>query len=212
MLCTEGDWSRSGRGLFTWRERAPLGQYSSRSYYLDKPMIEPFSEPVSGNGIISYGLTGGGYDLRLASELLVYKNSFGHTIDPKRFKEESYLLQIFDRITIPSGQVIIPAHGYVLGSSLEYLRIPRFLKARCIGKSTYARAGIIVNTTPAEPEWEGHLTIEISNSSPCPAVVYVGEGIAQLEFEVFNGVVEQSYADKKGKYQGQTGVTPPRVQ
>jgi dCTP deaminase len=175
-------------------------------------MIDPFSESVSGNGIISYGLTSAGYDLRLGPEVLVFKNSYGHTIDPKRFKDPNYTREVFDTIAGgPGVAVTIPAHGYILGHSMEYLRIPRNLKARCTGKSTYARAGIIVNTTPLEPEWEGHLTIEISNSSPCPAVVYIGEGIAQLEFERLTDEPEVSYADKGGKYQSQTGVTPAKV-
>lgn len=173
-------------------------------------MIEPFSEGVQGNGIISYGLTSAGYDLRLGNEILVYKNSYGQTIDPKRFKDPDYSEKMYERIH-SSGAFIIPANGYILGSSLEYLRIPRNIKGRCVGKSTYARSAILINTTPLEPGWEGYLTIEIGNISSCTAVVYIGEGIAQLEFEELASWVEKDYAQKDGKYQNQTEVTPPRV-
>ncbi len=178
----------------------------------DKPMIDPFSEAVSGNGIISYGLSSCGYDLRMGQEVLIFKNTSGEAVNPKKFKDHDYRDRMFDVITRSQGEpVTIPAHGYILASSFEYLRIPRFLAARCIGKSTYARSGIIVNCTPLEPEWEGHLTIEISNSSPCPAIVYCLEGIAQLQFELLDKDPEVSYADKSGQYQAQVGVTPPKV-
>jgi dCTP deaminase len=182
--------------------------------FVGEPMIEPFSEPTSGKGRISYGLTSAGYDLRLSPKgILVFKNSYGEVIDPKLFKEEAYRNRVFDELPeFPLGFAItIPAHGYVLGSSLEYLRIPRHLKGRCVGKSTLARSGIIINTTPLEPLWRGYLTIEIGNINPCPARVYVGEGIAQLEFELIEGKVETSYADKNGQYQNQMSTTPARV-
>lgn len=176
------------------------------------PLIEPFSPPVAGNGVISYGLTSAGYDIRLGSEIFTFKNSYGETVDPKRFGDAEYRGKVFDFATYTQGQrVPIPANGYILGNSFEYFRIPRWLKGRCTGKSTYARCGLIVNVTPLEPEWEGHLTIEISNSSPSVVYVYAYEGIAQLEFELLDTDPEVSYKDKQGKYQGQTGVTPARV-
>ena len=176
------------------------------------PMIEPFSEGVSGDGVISYGLSHAGYDLRLAPEILIFKNSFNETVDPKLFGDAAYRARVFDECTVaPHSAVVIPPHGYILGRSLEYLRIPRTLKGRCVGKSTLARSGILVNTTPLEPGWEGHLTIEIGNITPCPAKVYVGEGIAQLEFETLSSPPECDYGDKRGKYQGQLGVTPSIV-
>lgn len=179
-------------------------------------MIEPFSEAVSGNGVISYGLSHAGYDLRLGPEILVFKNSYGEVVDPKRFGEDRYRVWVFDELDYSKTHtefaglaVTIPPHGYILGRSHEYLRIPRHLKGRCVGKSTYARSGILINTTPLEPGWEGHLTIEIGNITPCPAKVYVMEGIAQLEFEVLTAPPEKDYGGKK--YQGQMGVTPARV-
>ena len=183
------------------------------TYHNDSPMIEPFSEAVSGGGVISYGLTHAGYDVRLAGDVLVFNNAHGQTVDPKRFKDLDYRGKLFASIELsPHQAVVIPAHGYILGRTHEYLRVPNYLSARCVGKSTLARCGIIVNTTPLEPGWEGHLTVEISNSCPCPAVVYVMEGVAQIQFERLSATPEKSYADKKGKYQGQTGVTTARVE
>lgn len=184
------------------------------------PMIDPFSEAVSGDGVISFGLTSAGYDLRLGGEVFIFKSSYGETVDPASFKDEEYRKRVFDKVNIPAPTtptprkqrtIIIPAHSYILGHSYEYLRIPRDLKARCVGKSTLARCGVLINTTPLEPGWEGHLTIEIANISPCPVRVYAYEGIAQLEFETLAGEVETDYGDKGGKYQGQQGVTPARV-
>lgn len=186
------------------------------AYYqhTDKPMIEPFSEGVSGKGVISYGLTSAGYDLRLGTKILVFKNTFNQIIDPKNFKDPEYIRMMFDEITVDPNNpkpFSLPPHSYILGTSLEYLRIPRSLKGRCVGKSTLARCGIIVNTTPLEPSWHGLLTIEIANVTPCPVQIYPMEGIAQLEFETLTGEPETSYADKGGKYQGQSDVTPARV-
>ena len=188
-------------------------------------MIEPFSEPVSGNGIISYGLTSAGYDLRLGPEILHFpdrceslcatcsrRGSCDKIADPKAFRNQAYIERFFRKETIAEGNFVwIPPHQYVLGRSLEYLRIPRFLKARCVGKSTMARCGILINTTPLEPEWEGYLTIEIGNITECPAKVYVGEGISQLEFETLSSSPEVSYRDKGGKYNKQVGVQPAIV-
>lgn len=186
----------------------------------EEPMIRPFSETVSGGGVISYGLSSAGYDLRLDREVLTLKNSHGATIDPKRFRAASggqnrdYVNSLFDRRVFDEHDpVVIPAHGYILGTSYEHLSIPDYVLGTCVGKSTYARAGIIVNVTPLEPGWRGHLTIEISNSSPCPAVVYCMEGIAQLIFHQLHGTPEATYTVKPGggKYQGQAGVTLPSV-
>ncbi len=177
-----------------------------------KQMIQPFSEGVQGGGIISYGLTTAGYDLRLGDTLLVFKNSWNKLIDPKRFKDEAYCLKVFDKVMVgesPPFIFEIPAHSYVLGFSLEYLRIPDHLKGRCVGKSTYARCGIVANTTPVEPGWCGHLTIEIANTSPCPVTLYAREGIVQLEIEVLSSLPEMNYATKGGKYQGQSAEPVP---
>lgn len=175
----------------------------------EERMLEPFAEGVDGG--ISFGLTSSGYDLRLACEFKVFKNTYCQIVDPKN-TDPVALARMFDDIRVLMGQTfLIPAYGYVLGRSLEYIRMPRRLKGHCLGKSTYARCGVLINTTPLEPEWEGHLTIEISNLNPNPAVLYPGEGIAQLEFHLTDQLCERSYADKQGKYQHQTGVTPARV-
>lgn len=184
----------------------PVGQH----HEFEHPMIEPFSENVSGNGVISYGLDHAGYCLRLAPEILVFKSTYGEIIDPKFFADPEYRKRVFEE-RLEEKNFVLPAGCYVLGRSHEYLRIPRFLKGRCVGKSTLARAGILINTTPLEPEWEGHLTIEIGNVSGAPVRIHVMEGIAQLEFEQLSAKPQVSYKDKGGIYQGQTGVTPPRV-
>ncbi len=181
-----------------------------------KPMVEPFSEPVSGKGIISYGLTHAGYDIRLGPEIWMFKTNVDEVIDPRRFKDVSYRDKVLTRINIPFGKedgypVVLDPHSYVLGVTLEYFCIPRNIKARVVGKSTLARCAILINTTPAEPLWEGHLTLEIGNLSPLPAVIFVGQGIAQMEFEMLSGEPEVDYAGKGGIYQGQLGVTPARV-
>lgn len=176
------------------------------------PMIDPFSEAVSGNGIISYGLTSAGYDIRLGPEVWVFKNTSGDLINPKLFGDEEYRKKMFDVIIFPDNHpVIIPAHSYILARSLEYFRIPREIKARCVGKSTLARSGVLINTTPLEPEWEGFLTIEIGNITPCPLVIFTAEGIAQVEFETLVYQPKISYKDKQGVYQSQIGVTPSQV-
>ena len=201
-------------------------------------MIEPFSEAVSGGGVISWGVSHAGYDLRLGPEILLFKNSSMQTVDPKAFGDEHYRKRMFDEWVYSKEPVseeiqhlvhhwklngldvtqggcdngyVIPPNSYILGRSFEYLRIPRHLKGRCVGKSTMARSGIIINTTPLEPGWIGYLTIEIGNITPCPAKVFVGEGIAQLEFELLSQSPEKDYAQKRGVYQNQTGVTPSKV-
>ena len=188
----------------------------------DTPMLHPFSEAVSGDGVISYGLSHAGYDLRLGPDILVFKNTLCDEVDPKKFNDGEYQSRVFEKLFYAKGFSIpdepcrimdgnrmrIPAGGYILGRSYEYIQVPNDLKGRCVGKSTYARCGIIVNTTPLEPGWKGHLTIEIGNITPCPAVVYIMEGIAQLEFDLIEPP-EKTYSGKK--YQDQIGVTPARV-
>lgn len=175
-----------------------------------EPLIWPFNEEVSGNGIISYGLTSGGYDVRLdTEEIYVFKGSYGLTVDPKMFGNEEYKMKMFDKVeNIKIGdKVNIPPNGYILAQTMEYINMPRWLKARAVGKSTLARSGILINTTPMEPEWEGHLTLEIANLTSNNAVVYAGEGCSQFEFELLTQKVEKSYKDKKGKYDKQKKVT-----
>ena len=189
-----------------------LVDHQIRKLCIENDMLNPFSESVSGSGIVSYGLTSGGYDLRMDPEVLMFKNTYGEIVDPKRFKEPGFIEKIFDRIRVEPGKpIILPGHNYLLAKSFEYIKMPRNLKARCVGKSTLARVGVIINTTPLEPNWHGFLTIEISNSSPCPVALYPLEGIAQLEFETLAGVCESDYESKGGKYQGQIDVTPAIV-
>lgn len=183
------------------------------------PLLEPFSEAVSGGGKISYGLTTSGYDLRLSphgilqfSTDAVLAMKTGLVVNPKRFKDREYRDRVFDPVEADAeGGVKIPAGGYILGRSVEYFRMPRHLSGTCVGKSTLARSGIIINTTPIEAGWEGYLTIEIGNICNIPATVFVNEGIAQVRFELLSAMPETDYADKGGKYQGQTETTPARV-
>ena len=173
-----------------------------------KGMIEPFevAQVKEKNGVpcISCGVYSYGYDLRVGREFKVFTNLNSAIVDPKSFDSESFI----DR---EGDFCIIPPNSFVLARSLEYFRIPRDILVICLGKSTYARCGIIVNVTPLEPEWEGHITLEFSNTTPLPAKIYAEEGAAQLVFLQAHETCEVSYKDRKGKYQGQTGVTPPRV-
>lgn len=167
-------------------------------------MIEPFVEGQVREGVVSYGLSSYGYDIRVADEYKVFTNVNSAIIDPKEFDAGSFVDY--------SGEIcIIPPNSFALARTVEYFRIPRNVLAVCVGKSTYARCGLIVNVTPLEPEWEGYLTLEISNTTPLPARVYSNEGIAQLLFFESDDPCETSYADRKGKYQNQRGVTPPRL-
>lgn len=172
------------------------------------PMIEPFSEGVQGGGIISYGLSHAGYDLRLGTLIRKFKVDCGEVLDPKRFNDEAYLNRVTytETYKVGDGVIIAPGDGF-LGYSQERISIPDWLKGRCLGKSTYARCFVFPNITPLEPGWEGHLTMEISNLGKLPVKVYVGEGIAQLEFEQLTGLPEVNYEQKGGKYQNQ-GATP----
>lgn len=168
-------------------------------------MIEPFVDEQVSGGIISYGVSSYGYDLRVTDEFKIFTNVRSTVVDPKSFDENTMI------VDYQGPECIIPPNSFVLARSLEYFRIPRNILVICLGKSTYARCGIITNVTPLEPEWEGHLTLEISNTTPLPARIYANEGIAQLLFFEGDPVCETSYADRKGKYQSQTGITVPRI-
>ncbi|MES2186450.1 MAG: dCTP deaminase [Pseudomonadota bacterium] len=171
-------------------------------------MIEPF-EPGQirqrdGQKIISYGTSSYGYDIRCAPEFKVFTNIHSTVVDPKNFDEKSF-------VDFHGDHCIIPPNSFALARTLEYFRIPRNVLTICLGKSTYARCGIIVNVTPFEPEWEGYVTLEFSNTTPLPAKIYAGEGCAQVLFFESDEVCEVSYKDRGGKYQGQHGVTLPRA-
>lgn len=167
-------------------------------------MIDPFVEGQVRAGVISYGLSSYGYDIRVADEYKVFTNVNNAIVDPKHFDPASF-------VDFKGEACIIPPNSFVLARTVEYFRIPRDVLAICLGKSTYARCGLIVNVTPLEPEWQGCLTLEISNTTPLPARVYSNEGIAQILFLQSDELCEVSYADRKGKYQEQRGVTPPRL-
>jgi len=168
-----------------------------------KGMIEPFHKDQVRAGVISYGVSSYGYDMRIAGEFKIFTNN-NTVVDPKCFDSRSF-------IDFSGDVCIVPPNSFVLGRSVEYFRIPREVLAICLGKSTYARCGIVVNVTPLEPEWEGYVTIEISNTSPLPAKIYANEGIAQLLFLQGAEICERSYADKAGKYQAQKGITPAKM-
>ena len=170
----------------------------------DSPMIEPFADRQSNEGIISYGLSSYGYDARVADEFKIFTNVDSAVIDPKNFSDDSFVERKTD-------VCIIPPNSFALARTVEYFRIPRDTLVICLGKSTYARCGIIVNVTPLEPEWEGHVTLEFSNTTPLPAKIYANEGACQFLFLRGEGACDISYADRGGKYQGQRGVTLPRI-
>ena len=169
-----------------------------------KGMIEPFHEDQVGGGVISFGVSSYGYDMRIADEFKIFTNINNTIVDPKNFDPRSF-------VNYSGETCIIPPNSFVLGRSVEYFRIPRDVLVICLGKSTYARCGIVVNVTPLEPEWEGHVTIEISNTTPLPARIYANEGIAQLIFLGSSEICATSYADKSGKYQAQKGITLPKL-
>jgi len=167
-------------------------------------MIEPFADQQVRDGVISYGVSSYGYDMRVADEFRIFTNINSTVIDPKKFDPTSFVEH--------KGDIcVIPPNSFALARSVEYFRIPRSIITICLGKSTYARCGIIVNVTPFEPEWEGFVTLEISNTTPLPARIYANEGIAQVLFLESDEICETSYADKKGKYQAQQGVTLPKL-
>jgi dCTP deaminase len=169
-------------------------------------MIEPFTDGQVRSGAISYGVSSYGYDMRVAPEFRIFTNVLSAVVDPKAFDAKSF-------VEFAGDVCIVPPNSFALARSVEYFRIPRNVLTICVGKSTYARCGIITNVTPFEPEWEGYVTLEISNTTPLPAKIYANEGICQvLFFEADDDdVCEISYADKKGKYQKQTGVTLPKL-
>ena len=167
-------------------------------------MIEPFVETQVRRGVISYGLSSYGYDIRVADEFKIFTNINNTLIDPKAFDPRSF-------IDLKAAECIVPPNSFALARTIEYFRIPRDVLTVCLGKSTYARCGIIVNVTPFEPEWEGTATLEISNTTPLPAKIYANEGIAQVLFFQSDEVCQTSYADKKGKYQTQREVTLPKI-
>jgi len=167
-------------------------------------MIEPFSEQqVSGN-VVSYGVSSYGYDLRVSDEFKIFTNVNSAIIDPKSFDERSF-------VSVRGESVIVPPNSFALARSVEYFRIPRDVLAICVGKSTYARCGILVNVTPFEPEWEGFATLEISNTTPLPAKVYANEGLCQILFFRSDESCETSYGDRTGKYQKQAGIVLPKL-
>lgn len=175
-----------------------------RKMSLEHGMIEPYADGETREGIISYGVSSYGYDMRISDEYKIFTNVHSAVVDPKNFDPQSF-------VDFKGDVCIIPPNSFVLARSIEYFRIPRSILCVCLGKSTYARCGLIVNVTPFEPEFEGHITIEISNTTPLPAKVYSNEGVSQVLFYEADEECEVSYADRKGKYQGQRGVTPPRM-
>lgn len=180
-----------------------------RKMATEQGMIEPFEadqvkHDAQGNRVVSYGTSSYGYDIRCSNEFKIFTNVYSSVVDPKNFDEKS--------LVDFTGEVcVIPPNSFALARTVEYLRIPRNVLTICVGKSTYARCGIIVNVTPFEPEWQGHATLEFSNTTTLPAKIYAGEGVAQVIFLEADEECETSYADRAGKYQGQTGVTLPRM-
>jgi dCTP deaminase len=175
-----------------------------RKMALENRMIEPFADSQVRDGVISYGVSSYGYDIRVADEFKIFTNIYSALVDPKHFDLRSMVDY--------RGEVcLIPPNSFALGRTVEYFRIPRNVLTICLGKSTYARCGIIVNVTPFEPEWEGYVTLEISNTTPLPAKIYAKEGIAQVLFFEADQPCETSYADKKGKYQAQQTIVLPKL-
>jgi dCTP deaminase len=167
-------------------------------------MIEPFADSQVRNGVISYGVSSYGYDIRVADEFKIFTNVFSAIVDPKDFDPKSM-------VDFRGEVCVIPPNSFALARTIEYFRIPRKVLTICVGKSTYARCGIIVNVTPFEPEWEGFVTLEISNTTPLPAKIYANEGIAQVLFFEADEMCDSSYADKKGKYQKQQTIVLPKL-
>ncbi len=175
-----------------------------RKQSLENKMISPFVEAQKSEGIVSYGLSSYGYDARVAPEFKIFTNVDSAIVDPKNFTMNSFVER-------NSDVCIIPPNSFALGRTVEYFKIPRDTLVLCLGKSTYARCGIIVNVTPLEPEWEGHVTLEFSNTTPLPAKIYANEGVCQFLFFQSDEACEVSYKDRAGKYMQQTGVTLPRI-
>src|SRR5580765_2582804 len=175
-----------------------------RRMALEHKMIEPFVDTQVREGVVSYGLSSYGYDIRVADEFKIFTNINNTVIDPKHFDPRSF-------VDIKADMCIVPPNSFALARTIEYFRIPRDVLTVCLGKSTYARCGIIVNVTPFEPEWEGFVTLEISNTTPLPARIYSNEGLCQIIFFQSDEVCEVSYADRKGKYQSQKGIVLPKL-
>lgn len=175
-----------------------------RQMALEHKMIEPFVDNQVREGVISYGLSSYGYDIRVTNQFKIFTNVHSAVVDPKHFNSNSF-------VDFEGDICVIPPNSFVLARTIEYFRIPRSVLTMCIGKSTYARCGLIVNVTPFEPEWEGYVTLEISNTTPLPARIYANEGIAQVIFLEADAVCETSYADRKGKYQAQQEIVLPRI-
>ena len=171
---------------------------------LDNEMILPFEDKQVRGNKISFGLSSFGYDARVSNEFKIFTNVNSEIVDPKNFKASNF-------VTKNASECIIPPNSFVLASTVEYFKIPKDVLVICLGKSTYARCGIIVNVTPLEPGWEGHVTLEFSNTTPLPAKIYANEGVAQFIFLKGNETPEVTYADRKGKYMYQTGVTEPKI-
>jgi len=167
-------------------------------------MIEPFEAAQMREGIVSFGVSSYGYDMRVSDEYKIFTNVNSTVVDPKRFDSSNF-------VEVKAKEILVPPNSFALARSVEYFRIPRQVLAICLGKSTYARCGIICNVTPFEPEWEGHVTIEISNTTPLPAKIYSNEGICQVLFFESDEACRVSYKDRQGKYQGQTGITLPKL-
>lgn len=175
-----------------------------RRLALEHGMIEPFNDQQVKAGVISYGVSSYGYDIRVSDEFKIFTNVNSTIVDPKNFDPKSF-------VDFKGDICIVPPNSFALARTLEYFRIPRNVLVVTLGKSTYARCGIIINVTPLEPEWEGHVTLEISNTTPLPAKIYANEGIAQLLFYEGDEPCAVSYKDRKGKYQGQRGITLPKL-
>ena len=175
-----------------------------KSYCEQYKMIEPFSDHLNSNGVISWGLSSMGYDIRVTEEFKVFTDVWNTLVDPKKFDPKSF-------VDIKAKECIIPPNSFALARTVEYFRIPRNVVTVCVGKSTYARCGIIVNVTPFEPEWEGYAVLEISNTTPLPAKIYANEGIAQVLFFASEEACEVSYGDRKGKYQKQQSIVLPKI-
>lgn len=185
----------SGRLLVDWEIREYCQKYK---------MLDPFEESLKREGVISYGLSSMGYDIRVTDEYKIFTDVHQAIVDAKKFDPNSF-------VDVKGPECVIPPNSFALARSLEYFRMPRSIMGLCLGKSSYARCGIVVNITPLEPQWEGHLTIEISNTTPLPARIYSHEGIAQVLFFVAGSLPEVSYKDRKGKYQSQQGITLPKI-
>jgi len=182
-----------------------LPDHEIRRLALEQEMISPFSETLKQDGVISHGLSSFGYDSRVAPEFKIFTNPGGVLIDPKNFDDSCLVTKVSEEA------IVLPANSFALARTVEYFKIPDDVLVICLGKSSYARCGIVVNVTPLEPGWEGHVTLEFSNTTPLPAKIYANEGVAQMLFYQSDEQCEMTYKQRGGKYMGQTGVTPPKA-